>query len=76
MARLAILYEHPQWFRMLFEALRRTGIAFEEWRADALGWALEQTEWPDLVFNRMSASAAWRGHGRAQFAVRELLSVL
>ncbi|GIU73272.1 MAG: hypothetical protein KatS3mg004_0359 [Bryobacteraceae bacterium] len=76
MARLAILYEHPQWFRPLFEALRRAGIAFEEWRAEALGWALEQTEWPDLVFNRMSASAAWRGHGRAQFAVRELLGVL
>lgn len=76
MARLAVLYEHPQWFRPLFEALKRSGIAYEEWRAEELAFGLEETEWPDLVFNRMSASAAWRGHGRAQFAVRELLAVL
>lgn len=76
MARLAILYEHPEWFRPLFEALRQAGVPFEQWRADALAWRLDQTEWPDLVFNRMSASAAWRGHGHAQFAVRELLAVL
>ncbi len=76
MGRLAILYEHPQWFRPLFEALRRAGIAYEEWRADQLAFGLEETDWPDLVFNRMSASAAWRGHAHAQFAVRELLAVL
>lgn len=76
MARLAVLYEHPEWFRPLFEALRRAGIAYEEWRAEELAFRLDETEWPDLVFNRMSASAAWRGHGRAQFAVRELLEVL
>ncbi|MCS7042290.1 MAG: hypothetical protein NZR01_05815 [Bryobacteraceae bacterium] len=76
MSRLAILYEHPQWFRPLFDALRRAGVPFEEWRADALGWTLEETQWPDLVLNRMSASARWRGHGHAQFAVRELLAVL
>ncbi len=76
MARLAILYEHPSWFHPLFEALKRAGIAWEEWKAEDLAFGLEQTDWPDLVFNRMSASAAWRGHGHAQFAVRELLSVL
>lgn len=76
MARLAILYEHPSWFGPLFEALERAGIAFEHWRAEELAFRLDETEWPDLVFNRMSASAAWRGHGRAQFAVRELLAVL
>ncbi|MGB9610812.1 MAG: hypothetical protein ACPL7M_07555 [Bryobacteraceae bacterium] len=53
MARLAILYEHPQWFRPLFEALRRAGIAFDEWRAEALGWAMEQTEWPDQKYIRL-----------------------
>lgn len=76
MARLAILYEHPSWFRPLFEALARAGIAYEPWRAEELAFGLDETEWPDLVLNRMSASAAWRGHGRAQFAVRELLAVL
>ncbi len=76
MARLAILYEHPAWFGPLLEALGRAGIAYEEWRAEELAFRLDETDWPDLVFNRMSASAAWRGHGRAQFAVRELLAVL
>lgn len=76
MARLAILYEHPSWFRPLFEALGRAGIAYVEWRAEELAFGLDETEWPDLVLNRMSASAAWRGHGHAQFAVRELLAVL
>ncbi|MEJ5369368.1 MAG: hypothetical protein WHT08_13685 [Bryobacteraceae bacterium] len=76
MARLAILYEHPTWFRPLFAALERAGIPWEEWKAESLAFPLEGTEWPDLVFNRMSASAAWRGHGHAQFAVRELLTVL
>jgi glutathione synthase/RimK-type ligase-like ATP-grasp enzyme len=75
-SRLAILYEHPHWFRPLFDALRRAGIPFEEWNAGALAWRLEETEWPDLVLNRMSASARWRGAGHAQFAVRELLAVL
>lgn len=76
MARLVVLFEHPTWFRPLFAALKRAGIAYEPWRAEELAFALEETDWPDLVFNRMSASAAWRGHGHAQFAVRELLAVL
>ncbi|MGQ9918224.1 MAG: ATP-grasp domain-containing protein [Bryobacteraceae bacterium] len=76
MARLAVLFEHPTWFRPLFAALERAGIAYEPWRAEELAFAMDETDWPDLVFNRMSASAAWRGHGRSQFAVRELLAVL
>jgi glutathione synthase/RimK-type ligase-like ATP-grasp enzyme len=75
-ARLAILYEHPHWFKPLFEELQRAGVAYEEWRADALAYELDAGEYPDLVLNRMSASAAWRGHGHAQFAVRDLLAVL
>lgn len=76
MARLAILYEHPHWFKPLFEELRKAGVQFEEWRADGLAYDLEEREYPDLVLNRMSPSAAWRGHGHAQFAVRDLLAVL
>lgn len=75
-ARLAILYEHPAWFRPLFAALERSGIPWLEWKAEDLAFRLDETDWPELVLNRMSASAAWRGHGRAQFAVRELLAVL
>jgi glutathione synthase/RimK-type ligase-like ATP-grasp enzyme len=75
-ARLAILYEHPRWFAGLFSALRARGIEFEEWHAHSLVVDPGRSNWPDLVFNRMSASAAWRGHACGQFAVTELLSLL
>jgi len=75
-ARLAVLYEHPEWFQPLFAELRRQGIPFVEWPAEGLVLDLEQGEYPDLVLNRMSPSAAFRGHGHAQFAVRDLLALL
>lgn len=75
-ARLAILYEHPEWFRGLFSALKGRALDYEEWRADSLIIDDARRRYPDLVFNRMSASAAWRGHGCAQFAVAELLALL
>ena len=74
--RLAILYEHPRWFEALFAELRARGIAFDEWKAESLALDPERTEWPDLVLNRMSPSAHWRGHGCAQFAVLEMLRLL
>ena len=43
-ARLAILYEHPEWFR---PAVCRTAAGaasrYEEWRADKLVFSLEET---------------------------------
>ena len=74
--RLAILYEHPRWFEGLFAELRARGIPFEEWKAESLALDPERAEWPDLVLNRMSASARWRGHGCGQFAVLEMLRLL
>ncbi len=74
--RLAILYEHPRWFEGLFAELRGRGIAFDQWKAESLALDPERADWPDLVLNRMSASARWRGHGCAQFAVLELLRLL
>lgn len=75
-SRIAILYEHPEWFQPLFAELRRQGIAFEEWKADALWYDLDEQRFPDLVLNRMSPSAAFRAHGHGQFAVRDLLAFL
>jgi glutathione synthase/RimK-type ligase-like ATP-grasp enzyme len=75
-ARLAILYEHPEWFRPLFAELRRRGIGFTEWKADSLVYDLDENEFPGLVLNRMSPSAASRGHGHGQFAVRDVLAFL
>jgi glutathione synthase/RimK-type ligase-like ATP-grasp enzyme len=76
LTRLAILYEHPRWFQPLFHELRARGLAFEEWKAESLALDPERTRWPDLVLNRMSPSARWRGHGCGQFAALELLRLL
>lgn len=70
------MYEHPRWFEGLFAELRARGIAFEEWKAEALTLNPEREQWPDLVLNRMSPSARWRDHGRGQFAVLEMLRML
>jgi glutathione synthase/RimK-type ligase-like ATP-grasp enzyme len=76
LARLAVLYEHPEWFQPLFEELRRRGREFEPWRAESLLLDPRRSQWPELVVNRMSTSAHWRGHGAGQFAVLELLELL
>jgi len=75
-ARIAVLYEHPQWFVPLFDELRRRGRAFDEWPAESLIIDPQKTNWPEVVVNRMSTSAQWRGHGAGQFAVLELLELL
>lgn len=75
-ARIAVLYEHPEWFAPLFAELRRRGRAYEEWPAESMVIDPGGRQWPELVVNRMSTSARWRGHGAGQFAVLELLELL
>ena len=75
-ARIAVLYEHPQWFVPLFDELGRRGRAFDHWPAESLLIDTARRQWPEVVVNRMSTSAEWRGHGAGQFAVLELLELL
>lgn len=70
---LAVLYEHPAWFEGLFSQLDAAGVPYERWRADALAWDADRGDLPALFLSRMSPSAAWRGHGHAQFAVLAFL---
>lgn len=63
MLPIAVLYEHPEWFRPLFAALERRGIAFTELDASALRFD-PQDDAPlpwRLAFNRASPSAYLRG---------------
>jgi hypothetical protein len=76
--KLAVYYEHPEWFRPLFAELDRRGIEYE--RLDATQHFFDPTadfgkEFP-LFFNRMSASAYLRGHGNAVLYTRGLLADL
>ena len=74
---LAIYYEHPDWFRALFEELDRRAVPYT--RIDASRHQYDpgarHGEYA-LFFNRMSASAYTRGHGNAIFYTRNLLAHL
>lgn len=75
--RLSILYEHPDWFTPLFEALERRAIPFDRLHAD--GQHHDPTAAPKadtVVLNRMSPSAWGRGRGSAIAYTSELLSRL
>jgi len=63
--RVAVLYEHPEWFRPLVTALERRGLDVLHVDAASLRW--DPAERPDfsLLLNRMSPSSHTRGHAHA-----------
>ena len=74
---LAIYYEHPDWFRPLFDELDRRRVPYVR-----LGAASHRFDTADgrppysLVFNRMSPSAYLRGAGNAIFYTLHYLAHL
>ena len=71
---LSIVYEHPEWFELLFAELDRRGIPFQKIDAAQLSFDPEEHLEFGLVVNRMSPSAWKRGHANAIFAVRDYLA--
>lgn len=63
--RIAVLYEHPEWFRPLFAVLERRGIDVVHVHAASLRWDPAEAPGFDLLLNRMSPSSHTRGHGHA-----------
>jgi hypothetical protein len=70
---IGILYEHPEWFELLFSELDRRGLPFSKLPADALLYDPAAPPALDLVVNRMSPSSHRRGHGNGIFLVRDYL---
>ena len=67
--RLAVLYEHPEWFGPLFAELDRRAIDYDRILATDLHFDPAQRPASyGLVLNRMSPSAYVRGHRHAIFA--------
>ena len=62
---IAVLYEHPEWFKPLFATLDRRGLPWTGIDAAALAWDPTRRPGFDLLVNRMSPSAWTRGHGHA-----------
>lgn len=74
---IAVLYEHPEWFKPLFAELERRGVAYEKLDAARHVFDPSEQEVPySLVVNRMSPSAWLRGHGHAVFHVADYLAHL
>src|SRR5213596_554591 len=74
---IAIYYEHPDWFRPLFQELDRRGVPYV--RIDAADHRFDASDGPppySLVFNRMSPSAYLRGAGNAIFYTLHYLAHL
>src|ERR1051325_9538305 len=71
--KLAIYYEHPEWFRSLFATLDRRGTDYVPVTAEDHSFDAEETPPYAVFFNRMSASAYLRGHGNAIFYTKYLL---
>src|SRR5919202_4084757 len=74
---LAVLYEHPDWFRPLFTELDRRGIPYEPLHARELVFdPADAAERYSLVVNRMSPSAWTRGHAGPIFQTLDYLALL
>ena len=76
-APLAIYYEHPDWFRPLFDELDRRGTPYVKLHAGSHRYDAGRTERPhDVVLNRMSPSAYLRGRAHAIFYTSQYLAHL
>jgi carbamoylphosphate synthase large subunit len=58
---LAIVYEHPEWFKPLFAALDRRGVAYQPIRFEDHGFDIAEKDAPaPLVFSRLAMSSFLR----------------
>ena len=63
MPDLAILFEHPQWFKPLFAALDRRGVDYLALHADGHGFDPTAAPPAPVIFNRIAMSSFLRGDG-------------
>lgn len=75
--RLAVFYEHPEWFKPLFAELDRRGVEYDRLLAHEHRFDPAMRMCPyALVINRMSPSAYTRGHGNAILYTLQYLAYL
>jgi hypothetical protein len=74
---LGIYYEHPDWFRPLFQELDRRGVAYDALDAGSHHYDPAETSPPYAVLlNRVSPSAFTRRHGDVTFYTAQFLAHL
>jgi hypothetical protein len=75
--RIAIFYEHPEWFQSLFAELDRREVAYDRLLAHQHHFDPAERRNPyALIVNRMSPSAYLRGHAHAIFYTLHYLAYL
>lgn len=74
---LGIYYEHPDWYRPLFQELDRRRVPYDALHADRHSYdPSERTPSHAVIFNRMSPSAYTRGRGHLTFYTLQYLAHL
>lgn len=74
---LAIYYEHPDWYRPLFQELDRRVVPYDALHADEHRFdPSDRSSQHAVVFNRMSPSAYTRGRGHLIFYTLQYLAHL
>ena len=77
MLPIGILYEHPEWFKLLFAELDRRGIAYEPLFVDEHFFdPADRESRHSLVVNRVSPSSYMRGHAGSILYARQYLAYL
>lgn len=75
--RLAVFYEHPEWFKPLFAEFDRRGVEYDRLLAHEHRFDPAERRCPyALIINRMSPSAYTRGHAQAILYTLQYLAYL
>ena len=74
---IGIFYEHPEWFRKLFERLDERGLQYEKLHAGFHHFTpSDLTAKYSVVLNRISSSSYLRGHGQGIFYSKAFMTYL
>lgn len=74
---IGIFYEHPEWFRKLFERLDERGLKYEKLHAGYHHFTpSDTTPQYSVVLNRISSSSYTRGHGQGIFYSKAFMAYL
>jgi hypothetical protein len=74
---IGILYEHPEWFKLLFAELERRQVPFQPLQVDAHDFDPARRETPySLIVNRVSPSSYLRDHAASILYTRQVLAYL
>lgn len=74
---IGIFYEHPEWFKKLFQRLDERGLSYEKLHAGYHNFNPTDTEAKySVVLNRISSSSYLRGHGQGIFYSKAFMAYL